>query len=551
MRFSKIIVYMAFCFVCGTVSAQKQENEAKQKEDQKILDAFFAEMDEVLHEPDRVRNVVKEIRKELKSEYRAKEGQLLDLFDPNLAVDAETEEVAKLRERLKVIVLHDIELTQRIAADPGRMGDMHQKIHTRFQEFQRANPRLAKDPQVQQKEGELMQKAANAMGLFGGRHQAPKSIAQTRKSLSTHGENSLPVAKGRASLTDSLAHPNAQEGPIQEKRIGLQSLLKLKWTGERLYLDRDHWNVPFAGRSQSEITSEVERLLEKRGVELSADDDHRHQRRMAQGSNVERLFHELRGNSGGHYSGGGNAEHVSASFRHSDMECRLEIRPGRFECVLQELTGTSRLMRIVESDKGLEILLLGDLVHRFRCSDDGVTVVEIFDDESLKFTAPSFAELYQKEPRFVEMRLFALWDHIGITLPASRFSPDVVDRLLEVLASDETQLKAEVDQLVADLDADRFTTREAAYKKLSANLRGYYDHLYSKKDDKSISVEVLARVKKLLSTNTVGEVSHRDAVVSALELDNNVDYLEELLTVIDDDRKKAIAEHLETIKASN
>ena len=45
----------------------------------------------------------------------------------------------------------------------------------------------------------------------------------------------------------------------------------------------------------------------------------------------------------------------------------------------------------------------------------------------------------------------------------------------------------------------------------------YYDLLYAKQLDQNISTEVIARIKKLLTTNSVKEASHLDSVVSALK----------------------------------
>ena len=54
--------------------------------------------------------------------------------------------------------------------------------------------------------------------------------------------------------------------------------------------------------------------------------------------------------------------------------------------------------------------------------DDGLSVVELAPDDVLKFRAKSFADLYRQEPRFVEMRFFALLDHLGIARAIEVFS---------------------------------------------------------------------------------------------------------------------------------
>jgi hypothetical protein len=305
----------------------------------------------------------------------------------------------------------------------------------------------------------------------------------------------------------------------------------------------------FARMTVDGVHAKVDTMLQQKGAMLEEKRREHHPMHMAlDATNVERLFHELRGAGGNSYSRSGSGQTVRMSFRKSSFETRMNLSPIRFELTIEELKSPGRLMRVVESEKGLDILLVGDLVHRFSSRDDGVTVIDVTHDDVLKFHAKSFADLYRQEPRFVEMRFFALLDHLGITLPASRFHPQIVSRLLEIIAMDESRLQAEVDELVVDLDADRFTTREAAYAKLLAKIGEYYDLLYAMQEDEFFSTEVAARIKKLLTTNTVKEASQLDGVISVLRLADDVEYLDELKGIVDAEQRESIERRLESLK---
>jgi hypothetical protein len=207
-------------------------------------------------------------------------------------------------------------------------------------------------------------------------------------------------------------------------------------------------------------------------------------------------------------------------------------------------------LRIVDEKGALEILLVGDMVHRFaqRSDGEGLTLVEIVDDEVLSHKAKSFADFYGQNPGFVEDRFFALLDHLGFIAPASRFDPQIVHRLLEHLRMDKDSLRDEVSALVADLDADRFTRRKAAYAKLRNRLDEYYELLYEQQNDIDISIEVRASIKKLLDASESSPASYFDGVISSLGLADDVEYLTEVRDIVDADATRIVDARLELLR---
>ena len=92
------------------------------------------------------------------------------------------------------------------------------------------------------------------------------------------------------------------------------------------------------------------------------------------------------------------------------------------------------------------------------------------------------------------------------------------------------------------------STREAAYEKLFAKMNDYYDLLYAKQEDKTVSLEVLTRIKKLLTTSKVKEASQLDSVVSVLRLADDAEYLDELKGIVNAEQRESIERRLESLK---
>ena len=394
---------------------ESQSDATKEARDEatKTLEAFFEEMKVVVDEPANSSKVMKELRAELKREYRELERRILDdsLFGP--------EQVTELMDRQRIIAQCYQDLQHRIHVEiPHRLSNMHQVIHQYFNNFKNRNPKLASDPRLAAKENEFS--AFFGHGVFG---YEIKSLAETTQELSG---NDVPPEKVVAT---SLAHPQAQQGPIQELHHGLRSLLKFKWHEGNLVLDRDHWDVLFARMTVADVRREVDRQLERKGIIVSNTNGGYSP---PNDSNGARLFKEL---TAKRVNNQRFRAHARSSFRDEKVMALL-YGVDRFDLRIEELQGPRRWMRITEPERGLEFLLVGrEFVHRFSPKPNGgLTVVEITNDEVLRFDAESFADLYRREPKFVEGRFFALLDHLGIIAPPGRFHPQVVARLFEIIS---------------------------------------------------------------------------------------------------------------------
>jgi hypothetical protein len=474
-------------------------------EEQKKLNDFYEEIEDLLAGRDEFSLIVKKLKGDLKTEFQENERQLIAIEEGK---PTDGSQLRNLADRQKTIAQSIIELDLRISST--RRSDTFQlqrDIRERFNVFRRGNARLARSPEFLRKEQELTMQAMRQGAGFGRRNQ-PATLTETMRSLSA-----TDVQPSPNELT-LRAHPGEQKGAIQELRTGLRKLLKLRWVGESLAIDREHWDEAFAGQTISDIRGKVDRLLEKAGAPEQVNDDPRGaifaamQPTQAR-TNLQRLFHELRsGNAAGAISQQSSGQVVVMTLNNGSLNVRMTTHFGRFQRVIQEVSAPSRIVRMVDQDGRLEIIVVGDMVHRFvqHAEDQRLMVDEIFEEKVLSYQAESFADFYRHQPRFVEDRFFPLLNHLGIIPPTSRFDQQTVHRLLENLQLDKAAARQEAERLVADLDSDRYTRRESAFKKLRSGLERYHPALYAMTQDPDISVEARASIRKLLDLSRSNSV---------------------------------------------
>ena len=506
-----------------------QKKGEKGLDNKELLKAFYKEMEALAEGTDEFSEIVKSVKKELKAEFQANEDSLSKLSATELAGAP----AIGLLDRQKVIAQLYIEVGSRTGSSNSRSQyELQRKISNRFREFCRKHKEAASDPNFHRKEQEIVSKIQRR-----GFGQMVQTMATTMEELA---DGELVRPKFRS----TRVHPGEEAGALQQNRPVLRKLLRLKWDGPHLVLDRAHWDDAYAGRNVEDIRIEVNDILRSAGAKTTGESEEALRRRQfaaranqnQQYSNIARLFDELRGTNSRSYSRGASGDNVQSSFSNGMITSRLKTTGTSFEFVFEENAKPKRFLRMLENDEGLQIMLVGDMVvHRFRQDTDAgkLTVVEVVGDDVVSLGSDSFAGFYRQHPRFVEDRFFALLDHVGIVAPESRFDRRIVSRVVEYLKMDRDKLRVEVDELVEQLDAKRFTTREAAYEKLRNGLDKYYDMLYSRKSDKTLSAEVKARVGKLLSLSEQGSASHYDTVISSLGLVDDLEYLQELRDVSD------------------
>ena len=522
-------------------AGEKERNKAPVADaDEQLLTQLEADLDAAIQGVELLPGAVKKLTERFTKEFRENEAKLtIDGTDP--------ETRRELINRQRVIAQYVIELERREQYSSNRgFGDQMQKVQAVIRDFQRANPKLARDERFRKLQREAPQRVMNnRRNRFGGRPEST-TISAMLDRLSD-GDMRRLLAEDEY----TRAHPGEQQGAIQGRRHELRALLKLRWKQDRLVVDRDHWDEAFAGQSAEDISKEIDALLSDAGVPAPTDRELARMRGAQQGeSNLLRLFHELRGGGrNGSYGRSGGPDSVNAHFDDGSLRARIKSEPNVLQFSVEEVASPYRILRVREASGVVEIVLLGDdLIHRFRQAADGsVKLTEIYQDEVIKHEADSFAKLYAAESRFVDDRFFALLDHLGIVLPVGRFDPVVVQQLLEALASNQNEVIAEVDRLVAELDAGRFSIRERAYGDLRVRIEEFYPYLALKQDDRTLSAEVRARIGKLLKTTERNGKVSAGSLVTAMQLTRDADYLDQVRDLVDEAGRQLIDRQLKQL----
>lgn len=516
------------------------EEDAKDREakaDAELLDALEDELNAMIEGKDKLSVAVRKLQDKFRKEFQANEREL---------VTASQSMRSKIEVRQRTLAQYHIELDLRKNDRRNGIGDVSTQVHRRLREFQRQHPRVGRTDAFRTMQREMPRKAMMNRRRVG--YGSPPTIGETMAKLSS-GEVEIPEERRRW----SRVHPAEEDGPIPHRSSQLQALMQISWDGERLKLDRAHWDVPFAGQSLADVRLEVTHLLEAEGVKAEPNNAQQQillrQRQLgnASESNVARLFGELRGSQNSSRSARSSGKTATMSFEDGVMNARMKVSPTEFDLRILESVHPDRMLWLRENQKGLSLTLVGGrVIHRFH--QDGTTgavvVSEILDGEIQQFEAANFAKLYASEPRFVDDHFFALLDHVGVVAPLCRFDDMVVRQLLDDLAKDADEINNRVNTLVASLDSPRFAVRETAYEELEKGIEEFYTPLYSRKFDDSLSREVRARIRKLIEVGDENGAVYAGSLVSSMNLTKDSNYLDQVRDLVDEAGRKLIDEQL-------
>jgi hypothetical protein len=479
---------------------------------------------------------LRKLIKGLEQEYHANHDELLrlrDIPDPSVHRD----ERKKLVRRQKIIAQHLIEL------------DTRQSSHVVFDNDQyRALAKLQQrrevmtDPALQRRVTNLLQ--VMMQSRQGARQQIIKTIAEITFPLV--GDDHLALHEVAA----ANVYPAATHGVLQDYGRHVSRLIRIQWNGRQLELDRHHWDQPFAGKTDREIAKEVDALLTDRGYKAPLVAN-RGRMAMFRGnpqgrSNLARVFSAMQqGRPIGSSPLGGNNNHQRLSMRTKLMEARLTSDPGSFTFDFIENDARAAMLRIRENkDTGLSIAFVGDVLFRFKQSADGaVEVVEMAGDETMRYTAPSFAEFYRDHVDYCEVRFLPLLDYLGITIPMSRLDERVVQCVIAELQALAEHRSDDVQQLIEQLGSKEYAQREAAAQMLKEGIVRYAPSMRVALGE-SLSVEARMRIKSLLQHS---QGNQTEEMVAALKLLEDVEYLKVVRTRCADDDQEMVASRIEQL----
>ncbi len=518
--------------------AAKALVEQKQAEEllQQKIDELEAEWKERLAVEAANRDIVSELESRFREEFLENHTRLLKEL-------GEQEPSADFNERLerqKVLRMYLVELDTRSQTQHPQDQSLYQFLQ---KVRQLRNHRVANNALLQQKIASLEQE------INGTIQEAQQNSSHgLRKKTIREVEQSLVGGSSDYIHEVSLdAHPTVRAGDLQKYRQQLRQLLRIRWTDSGLAIDRDHWDIPFAGKSEATIAEEVTVLLAGRGYKKTPVSAQQHvvyrggpsQYR----SNPQRLFQQfLSSPMRGHQSG---SDRMRTEL--GDVYIMLDAgRPFCFEISAND--NTHEILRIRQSGRGLTIQYLGDILLDFEQADDGtVRIRELDRDDSFDFTAENFAKLYRDQSEYCELRFFPLLDHLGIVPPVSRFDPAVLSFVGRLAESWQLADQPDFQSLLVELGSRDYAQREMAMDVLRQNLDLYAAELRDALDHGDLVTEQRMRVRTLVrQASRKGRILESEAALIAQTQDllNDVSYLEVALTRCPETARAAIAARL-------
>jgi DNA-binding protein YbaB len=146
---------------------------------------------------------------------------------------------------------------------------------------------------------------------------------------------------------------------------------------------------------------------------------------------------------------------------------------------------------------------------------------------------------------YVEKQLYPLLSGAGVAMPMTSFSEPIRSAVLEILKGKPANFA----ELIAQLDSDKITVRDAATKALSDSFLVCHKELQAALDNPSGSLEAKARIQEVLKENR--PKLEPAGVIESMGLLHDKDLLEDMLkTARSDADRKALTAALEKLKSS-
>ena len=324
----------------------------------------------------------------------------------------------------------------------------------------------------------------------------------------------------------------AGEGPLSAVKEQVGDLVALTLKDKALRVDRAHWDRA-GDKDRAKRLEELEKQFLARG--LPKEFARRMAERQAGEPGVWQAFDRLRsavgqaGASSSQSSGGARMQ----SFHGTGLSASMTVGGTNFELSLREESAGGRSLLVSDDGGGaLRIILLdgdrGGVLMLNQRAAGPVRLVDVGDDKPRVLAAASFLDLYAANRDYVHQRLFPLLSRLGIGLPLTPHSGEVVAAVLSLLrgpVGDEEAAK--VRGLIARLSGSKFRQRQDAEKALADNFARYQKFISEALADSSLPLEAADRLRKIAAAND--QAKRVGDVIGALHLTEDVPYLLELL----------------------
>ena len=277
---------------------------------------------------------------------------------------------------------------------------------------------------------------------------------------------------------------------------------------------------------------------------------------------ADQAFREIRtkarGGGGGHGSGNFWTQYVSG------QNFGGRIRKGEQNFGQKKKRPDSFVVEFAESvDRNSELEVQGETGEEFMIringgqapylmqimqTREGFLVQEVRGQESFAGFGSSFEEFCRKYPEFVQTRLIAILKKYGFGSPVTRFNPVTRDHVMVLLSPVDDELLLNFRKEFEGLESREYEVREEASAKLNREFEKWKKALRYASGSERFSVEVRARIQKLIRDRSSEEDRQLIGLINSADLVNDREYLVWLLSQSENDGQKgSVAKRLKLI----
>ncbi len=338
--------------------------------------------------------------------------------------------------------------------------------------------------------------------------------------------------------------------PFKKHAKPIGQLLKVKWEGKSLRLDRDHWGREGDVKTKVQRKAELIKKFTARGLPQKFAE--RQAEKLVDRAPLEDAFAELRKSAGSFRSHMSNTDGMLyKSFRGKDLSGGMTQNETTLTIEVVELVGDTRSLRVSDSPSGAFRLNLirpsGKTVLILNQDEDGkVRLVHIDGDDVHNYKADSFLELYREHTAYVNETLFPTIRGVGMTLPLGPYDDRIVSAVFSRLKGELTDAEREsVGDILDNLEAGDYPTRQAATEKLKKNYFRWRPVIHKAMKTRAFSREAKSRIEGVIAANATAD--QYGQIIDGLGLLKSPVYLVELLDRSKGENRKAVLTHLRKV----
>lgn len=352
-------------------------------------------------------------------------------------------------------------------------------------------------------------------------------------SLGTLSRGLLPELPAAKEGQQDVADAKPIEGPLGEVRQPLSQFAKFALQADgRLAIDRKRWTEQTGSLVGLRAGRLAYKYLRDAGLSnkvlMPPDDERRPFPRIAdllqypEVSPAMELFVRIQEitsdpQQSGFTSGAGGGDE-SIAFENLKLMGRMRIVADElFRFQLSEVVAPWRLIEFEsrQRDQFRLVVVIEDNCFILSQSSDGAIRCVITKPESAVVkTSKNFAELYRKEPDFVENEVIDFLDNLGMKGPAKPKGPAFRAAVMRRLQSRLPGVRQSAEEAIKALSAADYERRQVAFMELSKNAELYrtilQDHLTNSKD-----VEWRVQLERLVAF-AHEQTEEYDALIDAL-----------------------------------